>query len=133
MRRCCSPRANQPEPLIAENVRERVVQALERDGKVVRLEVSISTEGRESGEVQTGWLDLARRWGRVEEGESSVRVVAADAMVEIRACSNATTLTDLIPPDWYEGGVGPSAVCDRNELNSREAIVTLPPLLRELE
>lgn len=109
------------------------MQALERDGKVVRFEVSISTEGRESGEIQTGWLDLARRWGRVEEGESSVRVVAADAMAEIRASSNATTLTDPIPPDWYGGGVGPPTVYDRNELNSREAIVTLPPLLRELE
>ena len=42
-------------------MRERVVQALERDGKVVRFEISISTEGRESGEIQTGWLDLARR------------------------------------------------------------------------
>ena len=60
-------------------------------------------------------------------------MVAADAMVEIRASSNTTTPTDPIPSDWYEGSVGPLAVYDRNELNSREAIVTLPPSLRELE
>ena len=51
-------------------------------------------------------------------------------MAATRASSNATTLKDPTPPDWHEGGFGPPAVYDRNELNSREAIVTLPLLLR---
>ena len=60
-------------------------------------------------------------------------MVAADAMVETRVSSNTTMPADPIPSDWYEGSVGPLAVHDWSDLNSREAIVTLSPSLRELK
>ena len=109
----CSPPTPTPtpEPLSSDNIRERIVQSLEREGNVAQFEIAFSEEeGQQPVHLGSGWLDMAQQRVRFEEDGGSIVVVAdghqfilhpggASASLresEIGTLSNATG-TDLPP------------------------------------
>ena len=55
-------------PLTTDNVRERVVDALQRDGRVMQFRVELRDVDGDVDGVQLGWLDLANRRAHLKDG-----------------------------------------------------------------
>ncbi len=86
-----------PTPLSPDNIRQRIVQSLEREGKVTQFEIA-RREGKaqEPTRLITGWLDLAGERGRAEESGGSIVVMADGIQFALHAGRGSPMLLESV-------------------------------------
>ncbi len=86
-----------PEPLSVENVRDRILDSLQRDGFVTRYEVQVlDAPGIPRGEPSVGWMDIANARSRHEvlQGSFSIALIADGGSGVLRSSGNNVTLRE---------------------------------------
>jgi len=84
-----------PEPLSPDNIRQRIVQSLEREGHVAQFEIWFTDQGaQEPTLLINGWVDMANERGRIDEPGGSTAVVSGGRAFNLHASSRSTSLTE---------------------------------------